>query len=880
MAIDDNIALLFKDLTSPETKVVFETASRADASVIKANINPDKDTGSPFELSTGASDADSYHDFFRLQIAFEDVWEEALDPRIAATGQKLYEKYDALMGLALTDPQKFPVVPPTPPDYLPGVLDLKNFMNFLRDQYGLSASANIAPTPPLIAQMATAIADTLDATLSTWSDPGYGGKLPDGSPSGPIQLPDGTPGNAATEYLKKERAVADKLRAAAAAAPTDTGGQQTPSVDDIKDLLTKLDAMLSETYRFDVFAPNSINYGLLLNYRQHWVPDSYQVGNLVSTIPLAPQEVRKYTTRSVVKRTRNVKEIDDALRTTKDEQAETSRADSEIVQRAKHQSNFQMNASESLGNDNLYKVSAAQQGGQDQSVESAQTKREFHESVIKSSQEYRNQHRMEITTEEVTEDESTTSREIRNPNDELTVTYLFYELQRRYWVDENLYKITPVILVANSVPAPNEVDIPWLLRHDWILRRVMLDKSFLPALDYLSTSFTGAEINLKVLGLAVEDQRAVVNKLSQQVAVANDALNAAGVRLAGAESQEVGDLQAHETASLVKSFFDPLNITSSGNSDGNADRAAVDFAKDMLDRAQAKVTRLQAQMKVETTALQVAIDKYTKATGEHFTMLTEIDHLRIHVKDYIIHYMQAIWTYEPVDQRLFRLYNVEVPVFTHNTTVAVAEADGLSALDTTRKTYEMNLPTPVPDVSGTLLLHQVADIETLLGFKGNYMIFPLVAFDYMTWFMMQDYLDVDTNGVRARDPDEVGALNVDEMRKTMEDLYKAQGPAQFATLEPKFQKLMEQLLSKEKPERVIVPSNSLYIEALPGTHPLLEDFKLIHRAVDVKKAQADARHAELENLRLAARLEDKEHGDPDIDKLVVVADGKNVTVDT
>jgi HEPN domain-containing protein len=73
---------------------------------------------------------------------------------------------------------------------------------------------------------------------------------------------------------------------------------------------------------------------------------------------------------------------------------------------------------------------------------------------------------------------------------------------------------------------------------------------------------------------------------------------------------------------------------------------------------------------------------------------------------------------------------------------------------------------------------------------------------------------------------------------------------------------------------VIVPSNSLYIEALPGTHPLLEDFKLIHRAIDVKKAQADLRHAELENLRLASRLANAEYGDPDIDKVIVVGIGK------
>jgi aryl-alcohol dehydrogenase-like predicted oxidoreductase len=31
---------------------------------------------------------------------------------------------------------------------------------------------------------------------------------------------------------------------------------------------------------------------------------------------------------------------------------------------------------------------------------------------------------------------------------------------------------------------------------------------------------------------------------------------------------------------------------------------------------------------------------------------------------------------------------------------------------------------------------------------------------------------------------------------------------------------------------VVVPTSSLYIEALVGTHPLLEDFKLIHRALD------------------------------------------------
>ena len=49
--------------------------------------------------------------------------------------------------------------------------------------------------------------------------------------------------------------------------------------------------------------------------------------------------------------------------------------------------------------------------------------------------------------------------------------------------------------------------------------------------------------------------------------------------------------------------------------------------------------------------------------------------------------------------------------------------------------------------------------------------------------------------------------------------------------------------------------------------------------MDVKKAQAEVRDAELENLRLGARLANAEYGDPDIDKVVVVGNNKNVTVD-
>jgi len=90
----------------------------------------------------------------------------------------------------------------------------------------------------------------------------------------------------------------------------------------------------------------------------------------------------------------------------------------------------------------------------------------------------------------------------------------------------------------------------------------------------------------------------------------------------------------------------------------------------------------------------------------------------------------------------------------------------------------------------------------------------------------------------------------------------------------------ERLSSSPADEDVIVPTNSLYIECLVGTHPLLEDFKLIHRAMDVKKVQAEVRHAELENVRLAARALEGEPEDPDIEKKIVSENGSSVVIDT
>jgi hypothetical protein len=48
----------------------------------------------------------------------------------------------------------------------------------------------------------------------------------------------------------------------------------------------------------------------------------------------------------------------------------------------------------------------------------------------------------------------------------------------------------------------------------------------------------------------------------------------------------------------------------------------------------------------------------------------------------------------------------------------------------------------------------------------------------------------------------------------------------------------------------------------------------------VKKVQAEVRHAELENIRLAARALKGKDEDPDIDKKILIETEKAVTVST
>ena len=844
--VKDNVALQMEYATSPEANLEFGIPDRASQEDITKAANT-------FKLSGGPADVTAYHDFYDLQIAFRHVWTELLDKELITQGKKVFaelakyrDDYDAK---SVKD------------DTVNSVEQLKQLMDDLRD-----ARLQIAGEDPRFKEVNTYLLPEITsyqwASLdNTTKDTLYNLVL------SYLKAKSGSMPGVAVEF--KEEEDARKIL---------NGALRKKSR--IENFFEDLEERIKENYAFHVFATDPkneracVNYGILVNYRQEWKPQNYQVGELVSTLPLAPKEIRKYSTKRVVKKNRAEKEIENALQIRKEDSSDTYRDNAEIVRRATNKTNFQHTAQGGV-NFAVWNAKGSHSITIDSAKHSSQVKKEFREAVLKSAQEYKNEHKLEISTTSSEEFEETTSGEISNPNDEIPVTYLFYELQRTYEISEKIHKLTPIILVANDVPYPNEIDEDWLLAHDWILRRVILDDSFIPALDYLSDTFVGDEISTEVMRNNFETQLGVVEKVTQNVAMHTEVLKQAQEAMDRAIA-EYGESQVEEGTGLFDFIGD---IFTGGDTDySEMLRLKKEAAKEAFQRAERQEKELRSRLGSETTALESATDKYAKALEEQFNRRTEILRLRVHVKDNILYYMQAIWDQEPPDQRFFRLYNLDVPdikitpgfSFTHKQSMSPKDYAGF-----------------IMSIIGTVTIKkkklvEVADLDNLLGYKGNYMIFPLKKNNYVTMHMMQDYMDLHETA-RLWDPDEAGNYTIDEMKELIKCYYKYYPESFTDEVKDKYRDLLIKRLMDPHPDKdiVIVPTDSLFIEALPGKHPILEDFKLIHRVVDVKKVQSEVRHGELENVRLAARALKGEYEDPDIEKKIVIeGDAKDVNVST
>ena len=850
--------------------------SRADVQAVLNDLEGLK------RLRGGPADATAFHDFHVLQIAFKSVWQHAYDKNVQALVEQVYLEHMKLYddaGLQLPpfgtisdidDLMEFLDVAPTsiqaPPNLMvtnPAYDPNKPLMNPNAIQLPdfLQARYNTVPALIPLIDLPEVLA-TFEAGHAGW----VWGKL---SPDQQYWVWEKAAIVKSHDTTDEQKAEATKIAYAILNNPAGPAGR-------IATLLYKLGLALSEPYAFDVFAPHSYNFGLVVTYRQKWEPGEYQAGDLVSTLPLAPGESRKYSTRHVTRSARAAKEVEKSLSSSAYQSSETARAEADIMKRTTSATNFKMNSDGSV-NFGIGSIHYSTEFAASQATASDSVKKDFHEATMKAAQEYRLERSIEVNTTSAIEDEQSTSGEISNPNNEITVTYLFYELQRCYKVTELLYRVRPVIMVALDVPAPHEIDEAWLVQYQWIIARALLDDSFRSALNYLSTGFAGDEVGTEVMRVHWQIQRDLVTKLEETTRIQLEARDA--LRETLVQTQLKKDLLPDMPGAL-KIFTMGIDPSDSAK---DVFEANIKSLQTRLGYAEGALADAQEKLKQAASAFEAATKQYTAALQNKFTRRVAIDQLRVHVKQNILYYMQAIWSHRVTDQTFFELYKLPIVCLEPDSASFTPTSSwSLASFNLRSPSSVINLQAGLPQPSSTWKEHELvelADLDNPLGFKGNFIIFPMKDHCYLTLFMLQDFIDGYTNGLR--DPDKV-AYFLETFDRHWEEA-QAEGSVTIdkETFTP--QQLKDRLkeyvsTTGRSVEEIIVPTGQLFIEALPGSHPVLEDFKLLHRVEDVRKVKAEVRHAELENLRLAARVLAGQLRDPDIEKTVLVEGAAGLTV--
>lgn len=877
--IPQYISRVVDPMTAPEEEVLFglTPSNRAD---IQDNVDQ-------FSLDSGPADAPMYVDFHHIQIAFDDVWTELLDDDVVDMAEELYNEMAEMGG----DPRQ-----PSPDDPeardLPPIKLLKKELKHIKGAY---KKANYS-------RRRASSKDGANSMRRNSGGTGIKHLLHNGI--GQTHLPDAdvvvedngiitanmyaSPPQNETQYKRRNRRQDEtgpypqhqgsgrpgrSLPPPRGNPSRNTGNSEDDRYTQLHTILRQLEERLREPYSFTVFAANgqerSVNFGIVSTYRQKWTPIKYQVGELVKTIPLAPGEVKKFSKKTILKKKRSIKELERSSSMLKDESNSTSRAEAEIMRRAQAKTSFNLNVEGSFDfilSDG--KVSSSL--GHDAEKTSSEIKKQFRESVIKAIQEYKSERSQEIMTEESFSSEITESGELCNKNNEITVTYLMYELQRRYRVTEELHRLTPIVLIANEVPNPAEIDEDWLIAHDWIINRNLLDDSFRPALQYLSSQIAGDEVGLEEVRKNISQQRRIVDRLRAELRSLERLTTS---RYRALEDQINNKLYQSEQEGdgFLEDVWEFFGGNGGGEESPELAEARVVAAREAYDEALADEKELSLRLDREFKELNTLTLAYSKQLSKHVNRKVQVARLKVHVKQNILYYMQAIWSHEPSDQRFFRLHQVQVPIYEFQnkayTINGLPEVFIDGSLNNQNANHRFTVNPQIDPLNQTYKpLVEMADLDNLLGFKGNYMMFPLKENNAITELMMAPYIDAELG---LHDPDQFGNMTRHDFAEYVLHLKETLSEQEFDDLKSQLVEQYQQLLMAplRSGEDVIIPSDSLFIECLPGTRSNLEPFKRMHRAIDVKKVQAEVREMELENLRSAARLLNDNLEDPDVESV-------------
>jgi len=802
-----------------------------DAAQVTANAGA-------FNLRASPSDVPSFHDYLELQIALPHVWTELFNQNILDAGQKAYQR---VVKLADADGASRPTAR----------IDTIDDLLALTTQDVRGGGATERPDelvsillPELTAEQWSQLSEADRAGMVELAT-GFGRASAAAAAFGPPE-PE-VAARLAREKLRIQRELRARLGAGLLGALGET--------------ILDLESELLAPHKFDVFAEDSVNFGLMTTLRQRMRPVSFQAGALKKTITLTPGETIKITTKIEQKKSRKVLEKENASVTRRQENEVKGRFEKELAQRVEEKTDFKSEA-EASGSIGAFSASGSVGFGHNSGSVTEAKRRSLRETTKKEAEEIKKETSTSIEFNESLTREVEISQTLTNSNQEIAVTWLFFELQRQFAVSERVHSVEPVVLIANAMPAPHELTPAWLMARDWCLRPRLLDDQFLDAMDYLARDFTGERAQLRFLHGQLAVDLEFLDKIEQEQEDIAEQIRQRQGELEGVQKLQVERIREGRLQRRVE-----------------AGREAEENVEAVLDDLEQEFNAARSRAQQAYAAYRERVATIGELMRRVMSMDVEVRRYAIHIAQNISYYMQGCWETEPQDQRFLRLHDIKIPLLD-------VERGGNSPVRCRLDplTREMVCDVELPSPTGLLAedewptAGELADLGNILGFFGNYGVYRLKEPHLLTTFMGRGYTSQDGIGRVGDAPSQEELL--DCFREIAGD-WRAAGqdeipqPVRAAMTELLTAGLDDPGLAEEM---IVLPMDALFIEALPAKHPVLEDFKLLHRAHDVRKAEVEALIAETE---LGRRLELLREGtlEPEPGKIIRVDGPVSVNVD-
>lgn len=611
-------------------------------------------------------------------------------------------------------------------------------------------------------------------------------------------------------------------------------------------------------YPFAVTQFEHVNFGIRLTHRQEWRPLGLQRGEIVRTLPLGPKQTQKISTKQISRSKSSTSTERNRESESTTETNQTVKDSSDVIAEAAKSFGWKLEAEASYssplnaGGPGI-KISGGMNGSEQSSSKS--TSQHLSETMQKVSSKLRTQSKVVVSTEGESTFEQNLTSEIQNPNDEIAVTFIYSKLQRQYEVLTQLYAIDNVLCIAEEVPDPWEVSEEWVCKHGWILTNCLLDESFRPGLESI---------------------------------------------LSGIPPM-------------------PLNSTAQGK---------LDLAMDSATRGIEKLASGTGQTSLaQVDVVQEAQRAYRESQKEMNRAQSEIDSIRVrsqrfleHLRENILHYCHEIWRLENPEQRLLRYEKRQLKVPSQ----WVFVPEGGVRVDVTASTLAGFRST---GLRGTFIPHPTNPAYVPLidlispfappSFSGNYAIFEMKSGGDLRYDSTNDLFPIlnllqslyenparpgeildpcfrETQELvkieNGSNPDGL-PLEIDsQSRELMVDMVPSlrakflntpidqrevfmKGPVD--TFKPYY---VEFRYRKKFARRLLVDTNNLVVDIERGSGTVLEQFKVLHRAFDVKKAAAESASAALDFKRRQLLIDAGRFGDPSIEKVIAVSNVNGLTV--